>query len=177
MDLYLEEINSPLGRLSIVTDGEALRAIEFDDYPGRLERFLQTHCGDYVLHSGPSSKASVQLLAYFSGQLTALDTLPVQTAGTLFQRRVWEALRRIPPGTTLSYGALASQIGTPLASRAVGMANSVNPIPIVVPCHRVIGANGKLTGFSGGMERKRWLLAHEAKHASPPEESGQQRMW
>jgi methylated-DNA-[protein]-cysteine S-methyltransferase len=99
--------------------------------------------------------------SYFAGELTAIDTLPVQTAGTPFQREVWYALRRIPCGTTVSYGKLAEQIGRPSAVRAVGLANGSNPIGVVVPCHRVIGANGSLTGYGGGMERKRWLLQHE----------------
>jgi len=177
MDLYLEEIPSPLGLLSVVTDGRALRAIEFDGYPGRLAHFLRIHCGEHVLHAGSAGEAGALLRAYLDGDLSAIDTLPVLTAGTPFQRRVWEALRRIPAGTTISYGELAKRIDAPTASRAVGMANGANPIPIVVPCHRVIGANGKLTGFGGGMERKHWLLAHEAINAPPPETSAQLRIW
>jgi methylated-DNA-[protein]-cysteine S-methyltransferase len=98
---------------------------------------------------------------YFAGELGAIDDLPVKTAGTPFQRAVWSALREIPLGATESYGKLAERIGRPTAVRAVGLANGSNPIGIVVPCHRVIGANGSLTGYGGGMERKRWLLEHE----------------
>jgi methylated-DNA-[protein]-cysteine S-methyltransferase len=98
---------------------------------------------------------------YFAGDLGAIDKLPVKTAGTPFQRAVWNALREIPRGATESYGQLAERIGRPTAVRAVGLANGSNPIGIVVPCHRVIGANGSLTGYGGGMERKRWLLDHE----------------
>lgn len=177
MDLYLEEIPSPIGPLSVVTDGRVLRTIEFDGYPGRLERFLRIHCGDHVLHAGSSSEAGERLRAYFEGDVLAIDALPVLTAGTPFQRRVWETLRQIPAGTTISYGELANRIGSPTASRAVGMANGSNPIPIVVPCHRVIGANGKLTGFGGGMDRKRWLLSHEAARSEPPRTSSQLRIW
>ena len=99
--------------------------------------------------------------AYFAGNLAAIDEIRVETGGTPFQREVWAALRTIPAGTTLSYSALAVQIGRPKAVRAVGLANGANPISIVVPCHRVIGANNSLTGYGGGMQRKRWLLAHE----------------
>ena len=95
--------------------------------------------------------------------MDALTDLPVVTNGTDFQRTVWDALRRIPIGHTVSYGALALRIGRPKATRAVGLANGANPVPIIVPCHRVIGANGSLTGFGGGLDRKRWLLTHEAR--------------
>jgi methylated-DNA-[protein]-cysteine S-methyltransferase len=101
---------------------------------------------------------------YFAGELAALNELPVRTAGTPFQREVWRALREIPHGTTVSYGKLAEQIGRPKAVRAVGLANGSNPIGVVVPCHRVIGSNGSLTGYGGGIERKRWLLEHENKN-------------
>jgi methylated-DNA-[protein]-cysteine S-methyltransferase len=99
--------------------------------------------------------------AYLAGSYGAIDGIPVDTGGTPFQRRVWSALRRIPAGQTLTYGALARRLGTPAASRAVGRAVSLNPVAIVVPCHRVIGADGRLTGYAGGLDRKRWLLAHE----------------
>jgi methylated-DNA-[protein]-cysteine S-methyltransferase len=102
--------------------------------------------------------------AYFEGDLRAIDELHVKTGGTEFQREVWAALRTIPASQTLSYGALAARIGRPKAVRAVGLANGSNPIGLVVPCHRVIGADGSLTGYGGGMERKRWLLKHERTH-------------
>jgi len=101
------------------------------------------------------------LVAYFAGDLTAIDGVSVTTAGTSFQREVWAALRKIRPGTTLSYGALAQQLGRPTSVRAVGLANGANPVAIVVPCHRVIGADASLTGYGGGIERKKWLLTHE----------------
>ena len=102
------------------------------------------------------------LAAWFAGDLGALDGLPVKTGGTPFQRAVWKALRDIPAGETRTYGQLATAIGAPRAVRAVGLANGANPVGVIVPCHRVIGANGTLTGYAGGLERKRWLLAHEA---------------
>jgi methylated-DNA-[protein]-cysteine S-methyltransferase len=108
------------------------------------------------------------LAAYMDGELAALDSLAVSTGGTTFQKQVWRALREIPTGTTTSYGELAKRIGRPSAVRAVGLANGANPIGIVVPCHRVIGANGSLTGYAGGLQRKRWLIAHEARHVVRP---------
>jgi methylated-DNA-[protein]-cysteine S-methyltransferase len=114
--------------------------------------------------SGPASallaRASEQLAEYFARSRTTFD-IPLDPPGTPFQQRVWEALRAIPYGTTLSYSDLASRLGDLRATRAVGAANGKNPIPIIVPCHRVIGANGALTGFGGGLDRKRWLLEHE----------------
>ncbi|HEY7307673.1 MAG TPA: methylated-DNA--[protein]-cysteine S-methyltransferase, partial [Bryobacteraceae bacterium] len=100
---------------------------------------------------------------YFRGELNAIDRLPVETAGTGFQREVWGALREIKCGTTVSYAQLAMQIGRPTAVRAVGLANGSNPVGIVVPCHRVIGSDGSLTGYGGGIDRKRWLLEHERR--------------
>jgi methylated-DNA-[protein]-cysteine S-methyltransferase len=103
------------------------------------------------------------LQRYFDGDITVIDTIRVTFSGTLFQTKVWSALRTIPGGTTLSYGALAARIGAPKAARAVGLANGSNPIALVVPCHRVIGSDGTLTGYGGGLPRKRWLLDHEAR--------------
>jgi methylated-DNA-[protein]-cysteine S-methyltransferase len=108
------------------------------------------------------SEARAQLQAYFAGELRGFE-LPLAAEGTPFQQRVWRALCDIPYGETISYGELARRIGQPAAARAVGLANGQNPIAIVVPCHRVIGANGSLTGYGGGLERKRWLLAHESR--------------
>jgi len=106
------------------------------------------------------ARASEQLAEYFAGTRTAFD-VPLDAGGTPFERRVWDALRAIPYGTTVSYGEVARRLGDLRATRAVGAANGKNPIPIIVPCHRVIGANGALTGFGGGLDRKRWLLEHE----------------
>ena len=144
--------------------GGRIRALDWDDYEARMQRLLRLHYGVggvSLSNGGGASAARKALEAYFTGDLTALDSLEVETAGTPFQRAVWSALRRIPAGQTLSYGALAAQIGKPSAVRAVGLANGANPIGVVVPCHRVIGANGDLTGYGGGLARKRWLLEHE----------------
>ncbi len=162
MHLITAHLDSPIGPIRLVCDGFALRALEFDDHEARLHRLLQTHYGRYTLESGRIPASILDpLRAYFDGDFTAVDAIPVATGGSEFQRRVWAALRRIPPGTTTSYGALAASLGQPGASRAVGLANGANPVGIVVPCHRVIGANGTLTGYGGGLPRKQWLLEHE----------------
>jgi methylated-DNA-[protein]-cysteine S-methyltransferase len=165
MRLRLEEYTSPCAPILVVTDDEgALRALEFADHETRIHRFLREHYGEYDLKYGAAPKPIIRSLeAYFEGNLTALDNIQTATGGTPFQRAVWRALRKIKPGTTKSYGQIAARIGRPTASRAVGAANGSNPIAIVVPCHRVIGANGALTGYGGGLPRKRWLLDHERK--------------
>jgi len=162
MKLYLDRVPSPIGAILLVSDGEVLRALDFEDYEPRMQRLLRNYCGRYDLTQGVCNGARQHIAAYFDGDFTALDAIPVQTGGTEFQRRVWAALRQIPPGSTTSYGRLAAKIGAPKASRAVGLANGANPVAIVVPCHRVIGADSSLTGYGGGLPRKAWLLRHEA---------------
>jgi methylated-DNA-[protein]-cysteine S-methyltransferase len=136
--------------------------MDFADHEDRMRRLLRLRHRGYTL-TPMRNPAGVcdRIAAYFEGDLSALDRIAVRTGGTQFQREVWTALRRIPPGTTITYGELAARIGRPNAVRAAGAANGSNPIVIVVPCHRVIGAGGALTGYGGGLERKRWLLAHE----------------
>jgi len=168
MRLRLERWSAPISPLLIVTDEEGvLRALEFAGYECRLHRLLHSHYGDYTLEEG-KAPASLKhaLQAYFAGSADALKKIRTATGGTPFQREVWNALRQIPAGTTISYGQLAAKIGRVGASRAVGAANGANPIPIVVPCHRVIGAEGTLTGYGGGLPYKKWLLEHEARCAS-----------
>ena len=170
MQLILSRYAAPVAELLLVTDGDGvLRALDFSDYEERMRRLLARHYGVVSLIEGPLPAALTAALdAYFGGDLTALDAVPVATGGSDFQRQVWAALRAIPAGTTSGYGALAARIGRAGAARAVGLANGLNPIGIVVPCHRVIGASGALTGYAGGVERKRWLLAHEAASTSSP---------
>ncbi|QTP53908.1 methylated-DNA--[protein]-cysteine S-methyltransferase [Billgrantia sulfidoxydans] len=165
MRLWLDRLPSPVGELRLVGDDQgALRALEFDSHDERLHRLLGRHYRHYELVEGSAPEAIRQALeAYFDGDPSHLDAVPVATGGTEFQRLVWQALRRIPAGTTISYGELAARIGRPGASRAVGLANGANPVAIVVPCHRVIGANGTLTGYGGGLPRKRWLVEHERR--------------
>jgi methylated-DNA-[protein]-cysteine S-methyltransferase len=170
MHLLTDEIETPVGTMIIVADNEGnLRAVDWIDHHERMQRGLRLHYGKdgYTLSAAKNPGGlSDAMKRYFAGDLSVIDKLPVKTAGTPFQREVWKALRTIPCGKTLSYGQLAKQIGRPAAVRAVGLANGSNPIGVVVPCHRVIGANGSLTGYGGGMERKRWLLDHESKAAS-----------
>ncbi|MGA3302869.1 MAG: methylated-DNA--[protein]-cysteine S-methyltransferase [Methylovirgula sp.] len=164
----LETMKSPIGTLSIVTDDEArLRALQWGEDADALEEKLQRRYGSTCTlkrENDSPSKARQALAAYFDGDLHATESIAVASAGTEFQRDVWAALRVIPVGQTMSYGGLAAKIGRPKAMRAVGLANSANPIGIVVPCHRVIGADCSLTGFGGGLDRKRWLLSHEGAH-------------
>jgi methylated-DNA-[protein]-cysteine S-methyltransferase len=161
----LERLHTPTGEMLVVTDDQQrLRALDWADHEPRMQRLLRTHYGKagvQLREAANPTPALRALDAYFQGDKDAIADLTTATNGTAFQRAVWDALRRIPLGRTMSYGALAAHIGQPKAARAVGMANGCNPIAIVVPCHRVIGADGSLTGFGGGMERKRWLLAHE----------------
>ncbi len=165
LPLWMDRVPSPLGAITLVWDGdEVLRALDFEDHDARLHRLLRRHYGTRPVERGRApEKLRRALAAFFAGELESIATLRVDTNGTAFQRRVWAALRRIPAGCTSSYGELATSIGAPSACRAVGLANGANPIAIVVPCHRVIGADGTLTGYGGGLARKRWLLDHERR--------------
>jgi methylated-DNA-[protein]-cysteine S-methyltransferase len=154
-------IESPIGPLLLLADGEALTGIYLDSERGARR---PDELGDADPEHPVLAAAVEQLTAYFAGDRDDFD-LPLAARGTDFQRTVWDALTEIPYGDTISYGELARRVGKPNASRAVGLANGRNPLPIVVPCHRVIGANGTLTGYGGGVERKQWLLEHEREHA------------
>ncbi len=172
MRLLLDEYQSPLSAISVVTDESGtLRALEFGDLEARLHRQLRDHYRHYTLEHGAAPAAIHRALeGYFGGNLRALDDVELPTAGTEFQRAVWVAVRAIEPGTTKSYGQIAKEIGRANASRAVGAANGANPFPLVVPCHRVIGASGSLTGYGGGLPRKEWLLEFERRTASDQSE-------
>ena len=152
--------DSPVGPLLVAGDGERLHLISFPS-----ERRMREPQAGWRREESLFAEAFRQLEAYFAGELTRFD-LPLHLAGSAFQNKVWTALCDIPFGETISYGALASRIGKPTASRAVGGANGANPLPIVVPCHRVIGSDRSLTGFGGGVETKRYLLAHEQRVAA-----------
>ena len=169
--LTLDRIRTPLGQALLVTDTQyRLRALDWEDHAPRMQHLLRRHYGSSLsLDSGRAPQGIRQALdAYFAGDLQPLDEIECRTGGTPFQRAVWTALRTIRPGHTMSYGALAAALGVPKAVRAVGLANGANPISVVVPCHRVIGANGSLTGYGGGLERKRWLLVHEGAAFTDP---------
>lgn len=157
--LLLDHLKTPIGELSILADETgALHAVGFNSGHPRMQRALERGQPRRATNPGGVTDA---LQAYFDGEFQATARLSVVLDGTEFQRAVWTALRRIPCGETRSYGELARTIGRPSAVRAVGLANGANPVGIVIPCHRVIGSNGTLTGYGGGIERKRWLLTHE----------------
>jgi methylated-DNA-[protein]-cysteine S-methyltransferase len=142
-----ESIATPLGTIRIELNGTAVRALRFTDGPG----------------SEPRSEAGKRIRAYFAGDASALDGMRLELEGTPFQRKVWALLQQIPPGETRSYAELARLLGKPGAARAVGAANARNPVALFVPCHRVIGSDGALTGYAWGTERKKWLLDHERR--------------
>ena len=157
--IYYDYVDSPVGRLLLAMDGQGLRHVHFETGRAALEPGDDWERGAGALH-----EARTQLKAYFAGKLVQFD-LPLAPHGTEFQQRVWLELVRIPFGETTSYGEIARRLGDVRATRAVGAANGQNPLPIIVPCHRVIGADGSLTGFGGGLPTKRFLLDHEQRHS------------
>jgi methylated-DNA-[protein]-cysteine S-methyltransferase len=159
----LDRLETPIGTALLVTDSDGvLRALDWVDYEARMRELIRLQYGAVTLRNARSPKdLRTALTQYFKGDLDRLDTIKWRVAGTPFQHKVWTALPRIPAGKTMSYGALAAKLGMPQAMRAVGHANGSNPISVVVPCHRLIGANGSLIKYGGGLERKRWLLKHE----------------
>jgi methylated-DNA-[protein]-cysteine S-methyltransferase len=162
MTIEYAEIDSPLGELAIAANGSRVVALCFEGvWPKRRLALEARFAGAAFARTPDPAGALSRLREYLDGDLHALDDVEVEPAGTPFQRSVWSALRRIPVGRTCSYAALAADVGRPAAVRAVGAANGANPVAIIVPCHRVIGSDGSLTGFGGGLPNKRWLLAHE----------------
>lgn len=172
--LTIDRYTSPVDDLLVVTDeAGTLRAVSFADGEPRMTAQLARHYPGLALVAGSMPAAIRSALdAYFAGDHAALHAIPTATGGTAFQRAVWAALREVPIGATASYRDIATRLGDPKAVRAVGMANNANPISIVVPCHRVIGADGSMTGYGGGLERKRWLLAHEGVAVAGPPLAG-----
>jgi methylated-DNA-[protein]-cysteine S-methyltransferase len=159
----VDRLDTPIGAALIVTDADGvLRAFDWEDHATRVKELLRLQYGAVELKDAPAPKAVRSALSdYFRGDLAALKTIEWNIAGTPFQRKVWRALPKIRPGTTMTYGALAARLGSPNATRAVGHANGSNPISVVIPCHRLIGADGALIKYGSGLERKRWLLTHE----------------
>jgi methylated-DNA-[protein]-cysteine S-methyltransferase len=149
-------LDSPIGGLTVTASGGAIDGLFMDG-----QRHTPPATAGWVREDTAFTAVAAQLERYFAGEQTIFD-VPLRPSGTAFQERVWAGLREIPYGETISYGELARRLGTPGASRAVGLANGRNPISIIIPCHRVIGADGSLTGYGGGLERKSWLLDHEA---------------
>lgn len=165
LTLLEDKIATPLGPLWILCDENfCLRAVEWEEHSDRMVALLNTHYrseGYQRIAASNPGGLSQKLQDYFAGDLAVIDTLPTATAGTAFQREVWQTLRTIPCGQVMYYGQLAETLGRASAARAVGAANGSNPVSIVVPCHRVIGRNGTMTGYAGGVQRKEWLLRHE----------------
>lgn len=161
----LSRIPTPVGPMLIAVDEQdRLRMLDWESHADRMAKLMDRYYGPGAVtlteDVAPSAVAE-RLAAYVGGDIAAINGIKTETTGTAFQREVWAALREIPAGKTWSYGELAAYIGRPAAVRAVGLANGANPVSVVVPCHRVIGANGTLTGYGGGLDRKRWLLRHE----------------
>ena len=159
----VDRLATPIGAILLVTDDDGLlRGLDFEDHEQRLNGLLRLQYGSVGARQGRAPKPMrAALSAYFDGEFAALKRIEWQVAGTPFQRKVWTALPRIPAGRTMSYGALAAKLGSPNAMRAVGHANGSNPISVVLPCHRLIGADGSLVKYGGGLHRKAWLLRHE----------------
>ena len=159
--VLIQTIESPIGPLTAAERAGRVCLLYFGadgpDVDGLLERWYPGEAKEREML--PAVAAILE--RYFAGEISALDTVPVELNGTPFQKSVWQALRRIPGGTTISYAELAKRIGDPAAVRAVGTANGANPVAVIVPCHRVIGSDGRLTGYGGGLDRKQWLLQHE----------------
>lgn len=153
----------PIGPILVVSDGDSLVALDFDSPDGRLRQILRPRYGSDIVFEDIDCPVSIAapIGAYLDGDLAAIAEISVDTGGTAFQKQVWKALRDIPAGNRLSYGGMAALLGRANAPRAVGSANALNPVSIVIPCHRLVGSNGALTGYGGGIERKRWLLNHE----------------
>ena len=165
LKFLVDRLATPIGELLIVADlAGKLRTIDWTDHEARMRLLLDRQYGKgaYTIGTARDPAGLIRTMrAYFNGDIAVIDSLPVETAGTPFQTSVWRALRRIRGGKTISYAELARRIGKPRAIRAAGLANGQNPISIVVPCHRVIGSDGSLTGYGGGLPRKKWLLEHE----------------
>lgn len=159
--LTLQRLKTPIGTALLVSDeGGVLRAFNWTDYEDAMSAWVSRRYPRARRQEG-AGPLGAAFEAYFDGELAALGLVPWHGAGTPFQQQVWAALCEIPAGQTWSYAALAARVGRPTAVRAVGLANGSNPVAVVVPCHRVIGSSGALTGYGGGLDRKRWLLEHE----------------
>jgi methylated-DNA-[protein]-cysteine S-methyltransferase len=163
MDLLsVTTIDSPVGKLTIAARGPRVCLVHFGAVSAHLRSTLGSWYPGFPIERGGDPGGAVSVLdRYFKGDLESLDEIDVDLHGTSFQRRVWMALRSVKAGTTLSYAGLADRVGSPSAVRAVGAADGANPVAVVLPCHRIIGSNGSLIGYGGGLDRKRWLLDHE----------------
>jgi methylated-DNA-[protein]-cysteine S-methyltransferase len=169
--LQLDEFATPLGDLKAVWHEQRLCSLAFAEHWAAADRKLRRRFGELQYTPARNSEFRRAIAAYFAGECGVLDDIAVDPGGTPFQQSVWQALRRIPSGQTTSYAELARRIAAPTAVRAVGAANGANPIWLIIPCHRAIGSDGSLTGYAGGVERKRWLLDHEVSHGTETQRS------
>jgi len=161
-ELQLDHIATPIGTLLLVADGAHMCSLDFADEEPSLLKLLQKRYGQVRLQPTTNPSGFSDLIRrYFAGDYRSIEAIPVSTGGTPFQQQIWHELRTIPPGTTATYGEIAAKVGRPRAYRAIGATNACNPIVIVIPCHRVIGADASLTGYGPGLARKQWLLQHE----------------
>jgi methylated-DNA-[protein]-cysteine S-methyltransferase len=162
MHVFVGIVPTPIGELAFLTDDTSLRALDFSDsFDEAVRAFTRRHGQVTVDDRNDPLGIRAKLDAYFGGDILAIDAIPAIPDGTPFQQSVWRHLRSVSAGTTTTYGTIARALGAPSSTRAVGAANGANPIPLVIPCHRVIGADGTLTGYGGGLHRKEWLLRHE----------------
>lgn len=159
--VLVDHVSSPIGRITFATHAGKVCGLGLGDGWPRIEACVARRFGARAIRRGEQPRLRRALEAYFAGKIDALDSLEVDLGGTPFQAKVWKALRTVKAGRTASYGDIARRIGKPAAVRAVGLANGRNPVSLVVPCHRIIGSDGSLTGYGGGLDRKRWLLRHE----------------
>ncbi|MBI2170132.1 MAG: methylated-DNA--[protein]-cysteine S-methyltransferase [Actinobacteria bacterium] len=163
--ILISQLDSPIGTIEIAVRDGALVVLKATDRWGTGEDHLARRYPDAELEPHPDPAGMVSALArYFGGDVRVIDDLPVEAIGTPFQEAVWKALRTVPAGETATYGEIARQIGAPRAVRAVGSANGANPVGVVVPCHRIVPASGGIGNYGGGVDRKQWLLEHEARH-------------
>jgi methylated-DNA-[protein]-cysteine S-methyltransferase len=164
--IRITTLESPIGRLTLASRGDRVCLLHFGEEDARVRETLgRWYPGDAIEPHPDPAGAATCLSKYFAGQLDAVDAVDVELNGTPFQKRVWHALRSVRAGTTAAYAEIARAIAAPAAVRAVGAANGANPVAVIVPCHRIIGSNRTLTGYGGGLDRKRWLLQHEGLRA------------
>ena len=161
IDLNIDYYPSPIGSITLLFAENTLCYLDFSENDERLERLMTLRYGPHRVTENPSNEMRMRLDGYFAKDWSSFEGLPIQLVGTPFQKLVWQHLQTISPGTTYSYQDLARSIGKPKAIRAAASSNANNPIAIIVPCHRVIGKNGALRGYAGGLFRKKWLLEHE----------------
>lgn len=172
MNLGMGRVGSPVGEIRYIFSSAGVCTLDFGEAWSRRWKTLERRFGKFSMENEPDSwDLAARLADYFAGDGEAFEGIVTDAGGTPFQQKVWAELRKLQFGERISYGELAKRIGSPKAVRAVGAANGANPVALIVPCHRVVGANGRLVGYASGVDRKRWLLAHEAGSILPVRET------